>query len=101
MRDEHPSLQKTNAYQDAEGVWRWISSNNVPFDDMLEAWGLDADTLEKCRAARDRDNEEFLADYRARMENYEPSAEELFEMRAAFGEGETVVNVITGKKIQL
>jgi len=30
-----------------------------------------------------------------------PSAEEMFEMRAAFGEGVTVVNIITGRKTQL
>jgi hypothetical protein len=29
------------------------------------------------------------------------SEEEKFEMRAAFGEGETVVNILTGEKIQL
>lgn len=42
-----------------------------------------------------------LEDYRERMKNHVYSAEEMFEMRAAFGEGETVVNVITGEKIQL
>ena len=36
------------------------------------------------------------------VENYpEPTAEELFEMRAAFGEGTKVVNILTGKTIQL
>ena len=40
-----------------------------------------------------------LAQYRA---NYTgPSDEEVAEMRAAFGEGETVVDVITGKTIKL
>ena len=30
-----------------------------------------------------------------------PSAEELFEMRATFGEGTTVVNILTGSKTEL
>ncbi len=90
-----------DAYQDEDGVWRWVSSNNVPFEDMLECWNLSQETLDKCIEARERDTSEFLTDYRKQMENYEPSAEEMYEMRAAFGEGEEVVNVITGKTIQL
>jgi hypothetical protein len=89
------------AYRDDEGVYRWKSNNRVPFDDMLQTWGLSIETIGKCQAARDKDNSEFLADYRKRMENYVPSDEEMFEMRAAFGEETTVVNVITGQKIQL
>jgi hypothetical protein len=42
-----------------------------------------------------------LAAYRKAMENHVPSAEEMFEMRAAFGPGATVVNVITGKETKL
>lgn len=90
-----------DAYQDDEGVYRWKSNDRVPFSDMLECWNLDADTMEKCVAAREKDDAEFLADYRERMKDYVPSDEEMFEMRAAFGEGETVVNVITGETIQL
>ena len=54
---------------------------------------------EATNAAREAEVEAALAEYRA---NYKgPSAEELAEMRAAFGPGATVVNVITGKKIEL
>lgn len=42
-----------------------------------------------------------LAAYRKSMENHVYSEEELFEMRAAFGSGTEVVNVLTGKKIKL
>ena len=79
---------------------RWNSNNNVPFDDMLEAfqqlgWITQQDR-DNSRAARDADTARFLADYRA---NYRgPSEEELSEARAAFGEGATVVNVITGDR---
>lgn len=45
--------------------------------------------------------ERSLADYRARMANHVYSEEELFEMRAAFGAGAEVVNVLTGRKIKL
>lgn len=93
--------QKNDAYQDEEGVWRWKTNDRVPFKDMLECWGLDEETMQKCIAARKKDTSAFLSKYRKQMENYVPSAEEKFEMQAAFGEGAEVVNVITGKKIQL
>jgi len=90
-----------DAYIDEYGVYRWLSNNRVPFDDMLECWTDDEFQLNACREARDKDDAEFLAEYRERMEDYEPDAETLYEMRSAFGEGETVVNVFTGKEIQL
>jgi hypothetical protein len=43
----------------------------------------------------------ILADYREQMKNHKPSPEQLHEMRAAFGAGKTVVNLITGKRIKL
>ena len=88
-----------NAYQDADGIYRWKSNNRIPFMDMLESWNLDSETLEKCQAARKAEDQTFLAEYREQMKDYEPSDEERFEMRAAFGEGAEVVNVITGKTI--
>ena len=51
--------------------------------------------------ARDEENRKSIAEYREAMKNYEPSEEELYEMRAAFGEGETVVNILTGATIKL
>ena len=55
--------------------------------------------LHETEKARDIENQKFFAEYR---KNYKgPSKEELFEMKAAFGEGTTVVDVITGKTIQL
>jgi hypothetical protein len=92
---------KNEAYQDNKGVWRWKSNNRVPFEDMLESWNLDEETFKKCVAAREADDANFFANYRKQMENYEPDAETLYEMKAAFGEGAEVVNVITGKKIKL
>lgn len=52
------------------------------------------------KATRDEENAAFFATYRAqRARGY--SAEEIAEMRAAFGPGETVVNIITGERIRL
>ena len=37
----------------------------------------------------------------ARLARQEAEAERMFELRAAFGEGETVVNILTGKVTRL
>lgn len=95
--------QWTKAYVNSEGVVRWVSSNNVPFRDMLEDFmvigKISQETVERSDAARKKDQDEFLARYRANPPKY--TEEDLFEMRAAFGEGTTVVNVLTGQKIKL
>jgi hypothetical protein len=86
-----------------EGVPYWKANNRVPPADIVEFWvycGYPID-LEKATATRDAETSSFLAEYRREMENHTPSAEELFEMRAAFGSGATVVNFVTGKKTKL
>lgn len=45
----------------------------------------------------DKDIQKVLAEYREARKNHVPSAEEMFEMQAAFGEGSTVVDIITGQ----
>ena len=45
----------------------------------------------------DKSIEKVLAEYREARKNHVPSAEEMYEMRAAFGEGSTVVDIITGQ----
>lgn len=83
-----------------DGVVRWTTNNSIPFDDMLgdfEALGLiDAATRSRSTAQRAADNAAF-----ARARSRRPrrvSAEERFEMRAAFGPGVEVVNVLTGDR---
>ena len=73
----------------------------VLMDDQMEllARVTDRADAEATHAAREAEVEAELAEYRASYKG--PSAEELAEMRAAFGPGATVVNVITGKKIEL
>ena len=73
----------------------------VLMDDMLEKLLHITDKASKgaTDAARKAETAAFLEEYR---KNYEgPTEEEKAEMRAAFGEGETVVDIITGQRIAL
>lgn len=80
-----------------DGIYRWKSNDHVPFDDLLEEAGVPADVRARCKTARAADTAAFLEDYRA---NYKgPSDEERAEMRAAFGPGTVVMNVVTGTKV--
>ena len=51
--------------------------------------------------ALEEETRKFIKEYREQQKDHEYSQEELAEMRAAFGEGTTVVDVFTGKEIQL
>lgn len=84
-----------------DGAIRWKSNGRYLPDDFCEK--LDHAgypfSREATRFARDRQVAEELAEYRR---NYKgPSEAELGEMRAAFGEGTTVVDVLSGARIQL
>ena len=81
------------------GAYHWNSNGNpVPLH-VFEENGFSVPQNQE--NVVDEHARRWIAEYRESMKNYVPSAEEMFEMRAAFGEGETVVNVITGRKIQL
>ena len=87
----------------ADGVVRWTSNNRVMPRDCREILShtayRDLFSEEASRAAEDAETAAFLESYR---KNYKgPSEEEKAEMRAAFGTGSTVVDVITGKRIRL
>ena len=70
-------------------------------DDMLEKVAKVSDkvNVEATRAARDEETAKVIEAHRASYTG--PSEEDLFEMRAAFGTGTTVVDIFTGKKIKL
>ncbi len=73
----------------------------VLMDDMIEKVAYVSTEINKeaTREARSIEVDKELAEYRR---NYKgPSAEELYEMQSAFGKGTVVVDVITGKRIQL
>lgn len=93
------------AQVDAQGVVRWLSNGSVPFPDMLfdfRTIGLiDEATESRSVAVRVAEEAAFLASYRKAQEGRQESPEELYELRAAFGPGAEVVNVLTGKKTKL
>ena len=66
------------------------------FRSAMVSDAIDVQATKQARA------EEVAADIKAYRENYTPpSREELLEMQAAFGTGTTVVDILTGKEIQL
>lgn len=80
------------------GALHWKSNDAVvPMDVFRDAALMPPPAQE---AAREADAAKFIAEYKKRRANHKPSAEEMFEMRAAFGPGQTVVDVITGKKFR-
>jgi hypothetical protein len=86
------------------GVWVWISNGRVPPADAIKDYGIDKlPNFDKARhdQVRDQQTAEFLDSYRKKMESWEPSAEEMYEMRAAYGKGATVINLITGRKYKV
>lgn len=91
------------AYWDDQGVLRWNSNQQCPMNDMLAAWivlgFIDREQAGRTSAARTADTAEFLDAYRKNPP--QTDAEQLHEMRAAFGPGEEVMDVITGRTIQL
>lgn len=94
--------KQVDAYQDGHGVWRWKEVHRVPPQEFLDAWDLDPETMAKCKAANEADLDRFLAEYRKAQAEYKPTPEEIaehqFELRAAFGPGVNVTNVVTGQK---
>ena len=70
-------------------------------DDMLEKVAMVTSkvNVETTRAARDEETAKAIEAYKASYTG--PSEEEMFEMRAAYGKGTTVVDIFTGKKIKL
>lgn len=97
------ALTKFNedAYVDTFGAVRWNSNDRIPFDDMLEemaAAGAEFNMTE-CQVTRKIEEKAFLAEYIEARKNIseEQKREEAYERRAAFGPGETIVNIITGE----
>lgn len=100
---EGARAQVTHVQDPVEQVLRWSSNGRCPMDDMLAAWVvLGVITIGQAQETSRAQHEEaraFLAAYR--NEAPEPGAEQLHEMRSAFGPGATVVNVATGRRYQV
>lgn len=84
------------SYRDGD-VLRWKSNDAVVPPSVLRDYFLEIPAAQQ--ASYDKETDEFLAEYRRNARP--PSEEQLFEMRAAFGPGATVVDVITGQRIKL
>jgi len=110
---QNRALEKISDYQkkaesgeillDDNNAAYWKSSGNYLPQDSAEillhtSFKFD---YENTLLAAKKQTEGFIEDYKKRMANYKPDEEELVEMRAAFGEGATVVNVFTGQSIKL
>jgi len=85
-----------------DGVLRWNSNGRVPpadcVQDFLDA-GCQGFDVAKSTEARNADLIAFVQEYKR---NQRPATgEELAEMRAAFGPGAVVVDVLSGRRTKL
>lgn len=87
------------------GVIRWNSNDRVPPLDIvaLAAEVFEAVDFDASREAYEADAKRSISEYRRRRAQRTPEqvAEERAEMRAAFGPGATVVDVLTGERTAL
>jgi len=97
-KQDHQHYLELQSYL-IDGIYYWKSNDHpVPSDFMTKTVvGNSARQI----LAIEKNTVKFLKEYRESRKNYKYSEEELFEMRAAFGEGEIIVDVITGQEIQL
>lgn len=86
---------------EADGAIKWSSNGRYLMDDFCEKLECAGYPFSREATAKKRNvqDEESLAEYRRNDKGL--SGETLAEARAAFGEGATVVNVLTGKKTRL
>ena len=95
-----------NAYLDEKCIVRWQSNNRIPFADMLHKFVIarliTQEVADDSEVVRQEEENDFLAAYIEARNNRSPEqkAEEAYELRAAFGPGETIVDVFTGEKVK-
>jgi hypothetical protein len=90
------STFKSYAYTDDGKVWKWESNDRPCPLDACREYGIPVDVNAQRRAERVH-IDAAMAAYRASQPAV-PSEEEQYEMRAAFGAGKEVVDVVTGRK---
>ena len=85
--------------------WKFDSGEFRPLmadamQELKDAGLVDESTVTRTAVARDAHTTAFLAEYRTAQLNRsaEQIREERWEARAAFGPGETIVNIITGER---
>ena len=86
---------------DEDGAVRWKSNGRCLMDDFCEKLEYAGYPFSREATAKKRDaqNEESIAEYRRNHRGL--SGEALAEARSAFGEGATVVNILTGERTKL
>ena len=95
---------ETQTTIDGNGILRWSINNRVPPLECLEfaAFGLKMPVNVPASVAQgDRETQEALQAYGNRQAGHCHLPEERFEMEAAFGKGTALVDIITGRRIQL
>ena len=90
-----------DAMVDEDGAIFWKCNGRYLMDDFCEKleYAGYVFSREATAVKRDEQNSEFIKQYKAMQT--EPSEDELAEMRATFGEGTVVVNLLTGREIRL
>lgn len=92
---------KTDVYKE-QGVLRWKSNRRVPPQDILEFWkhvGHRFD-IAKTTAAGKREYRAFMEQY-TKNQTKQATQEQRNTMIGAFGKGETVIDVLTGRRTHL
>lgn len=108
MIKNHKNKFLCDGYIDQCGFHRWKSNKRIVPHEILLKMGTDKIQLERNATQRTIEDRKSLEEYAERERNFwnDPNNEEAqmerrAEMRAAFGEGETVVNALTGETISL
>jgi di/tripeptidase len=91
------TFKDSEAYSEDGGkTWRWCSNNSVIMLDVCKSHGIPCD-IKAQEAAREKYLDEVFANYK-KNQPATPSLEEQYEMRAAFGPGKDVVDVVSGRR---
>jgi hypothetical protein len=96
---DHGQTFTADAYTSDGKVWRWKSNDAVVPLDAAKDYGIPVDWAAQAKARADEVDAVVKA-YREANQG-EVSDEQRSEMRAAFGAGTTVVNVITGRRTRV
>jgi hypothetical protein len=91
----------TGSYFDKDSCHRWKTNNAYPPDEVLAYASVSRAERRRCGLLRAAESQRFLQEYRRVRRGRKRDPEEMYEMRAAFGPGETVVDVITGERTRL
>ena len=87
----------------SEGIIRWISNDRVPPKELLTLWNylkfpFDYNKSVETGALELADS---MEEYCKRQQDKKFTAEEIYEMKAAFGENAKVKDIISGKEFDL